>query len=331
MGEKELSAIETELYDRQIRLWGIESQEKLRAANVLLIGIRGLGSEIAKDILLSGINSLTILDNGIVTKEEQLVNFLLTPDLLGKNIAKSVLAKAQALNPLVKLTADSDSVDSKDEDFFKQFTIVISTKLGTDEIIKISAWCRKSNVKFISGDVFGMFGYTVSDFQDHEYYEDRVKLPKKRRHDEKNPKTEMVTVKVQARIKYPDLSTVVKRSKTGKMKKCRNIYYYLMLVLLEFRNRHKRDPSYTKRQEDLVSLKSVWADISKDYEVDSIMLNDEIFGLVFGEIVPICSIVGGIVVQEAIKAVSGKEVPINNVFLLNPLTYYGKEETIGIV
>lgn len=160
-----------------------------------------------------------------------------------------------------------------------------------------------------------------------------------------------MTVKVQARIKYPDLSTVIKRSKTGKMKKCRNIYYYLMLgmstflsiyknniinlclilVLLEFRNRHKRDPFYTKRQEDLVTLKTIWADISKDYEVDSTMLTDEIFGLVFGEVVPICSIVGGIVVQEAIKAVSGKEVPINNVFLLNPLTYYGKEETIGIV
>lgn len=28
MGENKLSAVEAELYDRQIRLWGIESQEK---------------------------------------------------------------------------------------------------------------------------------------------------------------------------------------------------------------------------------------------------------------------------------------------------------------
>lgn len=28
MSENQLSAVETELYDRQIRLWGIESQEK---------------------------------------------------------------------------------------------------------------------------------------------------------------------------------------------------------------------------------------------------------------------------------------------------------------
>ncbi|KAG5878637.1 hypothetical protein JTB14_008677 [Gonioctena quinquepunctata] len=85
--ENQLSAIEAELYDRQIRLWGIESQEKLRAANVLLIGIRALGSEIAKNILLSGINSLTILDDGIVTQEEQLKNFLLNRDSLGKKVS----------------------------------------------------------------------------------------------------------------------------------------------------------------------------------------------------------------------------------------------------
>lgn len=29
MGEKQLSEVEAELYDRQIRLWGIESQERL--------------------------------------------------------------------------------------------------------------------------------------------------------------------------------------------------------------------------------------------------------------------------------------------------------------
>lgn len=28
MSEKQLSAVEAELYDRQIRLWGIESQER---------------------------------------------------------------------------------------------------------------------------------------------------------------------------------------------------------------------------------------------------------------------------------------------------------------
>lgn len=71
----------------------------------------------------------------------------------------------------MKLIADSDPLDTKDNDYFKDFTIVICTKLKTDEIIRISGWCRNSKVKFICGDVFGMFGYTISDFQQHEYYE----------------------------------------------------------------------------------------------------------------------------------------------------------------
>lgn len=61
---------------------------RLRAANVLLIGVRGLGSEIAKDILLSGINSLTILDNGVVTKEEQIKNFFLPRNSIGQKVSK---------------------------------------------------------------------------------------------------------------------------------------------------------------------------------------------------------------------------------------------------
>lgn len=53
---------------------------------MLLINIRCLGSEIAKNILLSGINSLTILDDGVVTEEELNKNFLLSRDSIGKKV-----------------------------------------------------------------------------------------------------------------------------------------------------------------------------------------------------------------------------------------------------
>lgn len=86
-------------------------------------------------------------------------------------IAQEVLVKAQALNPLVKITADTDSPASKVQTFFKKFTIVVATCIKTDLLLKIDRTCRASKVKLIYGDVFGFFGYSVSDFQDHEYYE----------------------------------------------------------------------------------------------------------------------------------------------------------------
>ena len=36
---------------------------RLRAARVLLVGVSGLGAEVAKNIVLSGIKSLTLLDH----------------------------------------------------------------------------------------------------------------------------------------------------------------------------------------------------------------------------------------------------------------------------
>ena len=58
-----ISADEIALYDRQIRLWGVKAQERLRSAKILLIGMKALANEIAKNLVLAGVGSLTILDH----------------------------------------------------------------------------------------------------------------------------------------------------------------------------------------------------------------------------------------------------------------------------
>lgn len=336
MGEKQLSAVEAELYDRQIRLWGIESQERLRAANALLIGVRGLGSEIAKNILLSGINSLVILDDGTVSEEEQKKNFLVNRDSVGKKIAEEVLIKAQALNPLVKISADTSDPTSKDAKFFEGFTIIIATRIKTDFLLKLDKICRANKVKLIFGDVFGSFGYSVSDFQEHEYYEDQLKLvAKKRAHDGTETKAEKETVKVKGQIDYPDLNKVIILPNTKqsvdsiKKVKRRNEYFFLMLILLEFRNRRSRNPEVSYKEKDTNLLIDIKSEVLDLYSVDHSKLSDDLFELIFGEVVPVCAVLGGVIAQEVIKAVSKKEVPINNVFLFDPITYCGKEETVG--
>lgn len=71
---------EIALYDRQIRLWGMGAQEKIRSAHVLLINIRGLGNEVAKNLVLAGIGSLTICDKHSVTEADLGAQFLLATD-----------------------------------------------------------------------------------------------------------------------------------------------------------------------------------------------------------------------------------------------------------
>lgn len=81
-----------------------------------------------------------------------------------------MLTKLQALNPLVKITADTEDVASKPMSFFEKFTIVVGSRLKNSLVLKIAKTCRNAKVKFICGDVFGMFGYTFADFQEHKFF-----------------------------------------------------------------------------------------------------------------------------------------------------------------
>lgn len=82
-----LSADEIALYDRQIRLWGAQAQERIRSAHVLLISLRALGTEIAKNLTLAGISSLTIVDNEPVTEEDLGSGYFLRDEDVGKPVS----------------------------------------------------------------------------------------------------------------------------------------------------------------------------------------------------------------------------------------------------
>lgn len=81
-----LSADEIALYDRQIRLWGAQAQERIRSANILLISLRALGTEIAKNLTLAGINSLTIVDDSPITEEDLGAQYFLRNEDIGKPV-----------------------------------------------------------------------------------------------------------------------------------------------------------------------------------------------------------------------------------------------------
>lgn len=77
---------EIALYDRQIRLWGVQAQEKIRTANVLLICVKALANEIAKNLVLAGIGSLTLADHEVVTGQDLGAQFFVSEEDIGKNV-----------------------------------------------------------------------------------------------------------------------------------------------------------------------------------------------------------------------------------------------------
>ncbi|KIV77807.1 hypothetical protein PV11_09587 [Exophiala sideris] len=167
--QQTISADEIALYDRQIRLWGMAVQEKLRSANLLLIGIKGLGAEIAKNLVLAGIGTLTILDHETVTEEDFGTQFFLNDTQIGQNRAEASLPELQKLNPRVEIYTDPIPVVMKDPEYFQSFDIVIATGLMQEIITTINLACRTFGRKFYAADTHGMYGYIFADLLVHQY------------------------------------------------------------------------------------------------------------------------------------------------------------------
>jgi ubiquitin-activating enzyme E1 len=78
------SGIDLDLHSRAIGTMGLETLTKLIKLNVLIIGMRGLGVEVAKNLILAGPKSVTILDPTLVKIEDLSSNFFLTEAHVGK-------------------------------------------------------------------------------------------------------------------------------------------------------------------------------------------------------------------------------------------------------
>lgn len=100
-------------------------------------------------------------------------------------------------------------------------------------------------------------------------------------------------------------------------------------LLLSFRSKHGRDPSPKSRQEDIEELCKVRDEVLANFGVPAEKVPDNVFRNVFAEVSPACAIVGGVMAQEIIKAVSHKESPHNNMFFLNPTKNVGFVDCLG--
>jgi ubiquitin-like 1-activating enzyme E1 A len=89
-----MTADEIALYDRQIRLWGVAAQESLRKANILLVSIKALANEIAKNLVLAGINSLTVIDHELVTEDDLGAQFFVSKEDIGKNVREAATTES---------------------------------------------------------------------------------------------------------------------------------------------------------------------------------------------------------------------------------------------
>ena len=114
MTEMQLNDSQLLRYSRHILLneIGIEGQQRIREARVLIIGAGGLGSPAAYYLASAGVGSIVLVDSDTVDLTNLQRQILHTTDRVGTPKAHSGQATLQAINPEVEVTPIAQRVDS---------------------------------------------------------------------------------------------------------------------------------------------------------------------------------------------------------------------------
>ncbi|CAH2317122.1 ubiquitin-like modifier-activating enzyme 1 [Pelobates cultripes] len=153
--------IDEGLYSRQLYVLGHEAMKRMQNSNVLISGMSGLGVEVAKNIILGGVKSVTIHDEGVTEWRDLSSQFYLREEDVGKKRAEVSHPRLAELNTYVPV---SSSTGTLSEDFLSGFQLVILTGSSLDEQLRVGDYCHSHDIKFIVADTRGLFGQLFCDF-----------------------------------------------------------------------------------------------------------------------------------------------------------------------
>jgi amyloid beta precursor protein binding protein 1 len=131
-------------YDRQIRIWGAEGQQRLEHARIALLNCSPTGSETLKNLVLGGIASFTIVDGNKVQPRDLGNNFLVDAARLGHPRAQVVTDLLKEMNDTVSGSYVEDTPEELLENnpsFLEGFDLVIATQVCLQDNGAAAAVC----------------------------------------------------------------------------------------------------------------------------------------------------------------------------------------------
>ncbi|KAG7546270.1 THIF-type NAD/FAD binding fold [Arabidopsis suecica] len=313
MDGEELTEQETALYDRQIRVWGANAQRRLTKAHILVSGIKGTVAEFCKNIVLAGVGSVTLMDDRLVNEEALNANFLILPDenaYSGKTVAEICCESLKDFNPMVRVSVEKGDLSTLGTDFFEQFDVVVIGYGSRATKKYVNEKCRKlvKRVAFYTVDCRDSCGEIFVDLQDYKYMKKKL---------EETVECELNFPSFQEAISVP-WKPIPRR--TAKL-------YFAMRVIEVFEESEGRKHGECSLL-DLARVLEIKKQLCEANSVSESHIPDSLLErLITGttEFPPACAIVGGILAQEVIKAVSGKGDPLKNFF------YYDGEDGKGVM
>ncbi|KAG5746908.1 hypothetical protein H9Q69_011356 [Fusarium xylarioides] len=156
--------IDESLYSRQLYVLGHEAMKRMGASNVLIVGLKGLGVEIAKNIALAGVKSLTLYDPAPVQIADLSSQFFLTPSDVGKPRDEVTVPRVAELNAYTPVKLHQSPGLDGELSQFDNYQVVVLTNAPIHQQKAIGDYCHSKGIYVVIADTYGLFGSVFCDF-----------------------------------------------------------------------------------------------------------------------------------------------------------------------
>ena len=150
------------LYSRQLYVLGHAAQQSLAKSSVLVLGLSGLGAELAKNLALAGIKELHVHDDAPATLHDLATSFLLTEADVSAPRAARAVEQLAPLNPHVEVRRLEGPVDATTLEAHG-YTCVVAVDQTLETQLALNEAARAAGVRFVSCSSRGVFGSLFAD------------------------------------------------------------------------------------------------------------------------------------------------------------------------
>ena len=156
-----LSPQEIRRYQRHIMLpeLGLEGQEKLKKAKVLVVGAGGLGSPALQYLAAAGVGYIGISDNDLVNESNLQRQILYGGHDLGKQKAIIAKQRLKVLNPLITYEIHNIFLNSDNNEILcKNYDIIVDATDNFKTRYLLSDTCVKLGKPLVYGSIYKFEG-----------------------------------------------------------------------------------------------------------------------------------------------------------------------------
>ena len=176
-----LSKEELLQYSRQIILpgFGVEAQQKLKNAKVLVIGCGGLGSPVLLYLGAAGVGQIGIVEFDTISITNLHRQLLFDTYQVGKNKITETSEKLKAINPEIKLELFPDRLNSKNAlSIFEKFDLIIDCSDNFPTRYLVNDACEILNLPFVYAAIHQFEGQVaVFNYKNSTTYRDLFPSP----------------------------------------------------------------------------------------------------------------------------------------------------------